>query len=199
MWHLRDVPLCWHPARIYVHALRIRIKQKYSDALGFESIFTYPVGLLIFPTGITWAVGWLVNQCTIPLSEHTHIPPKKALLCAITVSISTITYTYAIYWSNYPVVMMVKSCNILSVILVSVLCSRVKDQKLKLGSKKILVGVLVTLGIVVFKYYDQEGAVDGEKKTEVLGIVLLIISLLADGFLPDFQAEIKSVHKPQAM
>lgn len=95
--------------------------------------------------------------------------------------------------------MMVKSCNILSVILVSVLCSRVKDQKLKLGSKKILVGVLVTLGIVVFKYYDQEGAVDGEKKTEVLGIVLLIISLLADGFLPDFQAEIKSVHKPQAM
>ncbi|MFY7862150.1 MAG: hypothetical protein ACOVP5_07965 [Chitinophagales bacterium] len=29
--------------------------------------------------------------------------------------------------------------------------------------------------------------------------MLLIISLLADGFLPDFQAEIKSVYKPLPM
>ena len=47
--------------------------------------------------------------------------------------------------------MMFKSCNILSVILVGVLCSRVKDKKLKLGLKKIVIGVLVTLGIVMFK------------------------------------------------
>jgi hypothetical protein len=52
--------------------------------------------------------------------------------------------------------MMVKSCNILSVILVGVLCSRVKDKKLKLGAKKIVVGVLVSAGIVMFKYYDPE-------------------------------------------
>lgn len=32
-----------------------------------------------------------------------------------------------------------------------------------------------------------------------MGIVLLVASLLADGFLPDFQAEIKSVYKPQPM
>jgi hypothetical protein len=32
-----------------------------------------------------------------------------------------------------------------------------------------------------------------------VGIVLLIVSLLADGFLPDFQAEIKSVYKPLPM
>lgn len=32
-----------------------------------------------------------------------------------------------------------------------------------------------------------------------MGIVLLVVSLLADGFLPDFQAEIKSVYKPQPM
>ena len=50
--------------------------------------------------------------------------------------------------------MMFKSCNILSVILVGVLCSRVKDKKLKLGLKKIVIGVLVTLGIVMFKVAD---------------------------------------------
>ena len=67
---------------------------------------------------------------------------------------STLTYTYAIYLTNYPVVMMFKSCNILSVILVGVLCSRVVDHRLKLGPKKIAVGVLVTLGIVIFKFFD---------------------------------------------
>ena len=114
-------------------------------------------------------------------------------------AISTLTYTYAIYLTNYPVVMMFKSCNILSVILVGVLCSRVKDKKLKLGTKKLVIGVLVTLGIVFFKLFDPEAAAKDEKKTEVVGIVLLVVSLLADGFLPDFQAEIKSKYKPQPM
>jgi len=54
--------------------------------------------------------------------------------------------------------MMVKSCNILSVVLVGVLCSRVRDDKLKLGSKKIIVGVVVTLGIILFKYFDPQNA-----------------------------------------
>ena len=91
------------------------------------------------------------------------------------------------------------SCNILSVILVGVLCSRVKDKNMKLGAKKIVIGVVVTLGIIMFKYFDPEGAKNTEKKTEVMGIVLLFISLLADGFLPDFQAEIKTVYKPSPM
>jgi solute carrier family 35 (UDP-galactose transporter), member B1 len=54
--------------------------------------------------------------------------------------------------------MMFKSCNILSVILVGVLCSRVKDKKLKLGMKKIIVGIIVTAGIIVFKVFDPESA-----------------------------------------
>ena len=74
----------------------------------------------------------------------------------MTVAISTLTYTYAIYLTNFPVVMMFKSCNILSVILVGVMCSRVKDKKLKLGLKKIIIGVLVTLGIVLFKVADPK-------------------------------------------
>jgi hypothetical protein len=31
----------------------------------------------------------------------------------------------------------------------------------------------------------------------MLGIILLVISLVADGFLPDFQAVIKSEYKPR--
>ena len=87
--------------------------------------------------------------------------------------------------------MMFKSCNILSVILVGVFCSGVRNKQLKLGPKKIVVGVLVTLGIVLFKYFDPEAKAD-EKKSEILGIVLLVVSMVADGFLPDFQAVIKT-------
>jgi drug/metabolite transporter (DMT)-like permease len=153
----------------------------------------------VFPYGITWLIGAFINHFNIKPEERTNIPMKNALVCGITVSISTFTYTYAVYLTNYPVVMMFKSCNIISVILVGVLCSRVIDKKLKLGSKKIVVGVLVTLGIILFKWFDPEAAKKEEKTTEIGGIALLIVSLLADGFLPDFQAEIKSKYKPLPM
>lgn len=154
---------------------------------------------MIFPCGITYIIGALVNYFQIPKDQRTNIPHKNSAICGLTVAISTLTYTYAIYLTNFPVVMMFKSCNILSVILVGVMCSRVKDKKLKLGTKKIVVGVLVTLGIILFKVTDPNSFKEDGKKTELVGIVLLIVSLLADGFLPDFQAEIKSEYKPQPM
>lgn len=164
-----------------------------------EEIFTWPAGFLIFPCAITWMIGELFNRYQISSQDRVEIPAKNSFYCAVTVAISTLTYTYAIYLSNFPVVMMVKSCNILSVILVGVLCSRVKDKKLHLATKKIIVGVVVTIGIIMFKAFDPETRQKEEKKTEIMGIVLLLASLLADGFLPDFQAEIKSVYKPQPM
>ncbi len=57
---------------------------------------------------------------------------------------------------SFPLTIMVKSCNILSVILVGVLCSRVTDKKLKLGKKKIIIAIVVSIGIVMFRFYDPE-------------------------------------------
>jgi len=51
----------------------------------------------------------------------------------------------------------------------------------------------------MFKFFDPESNDKEKKKTEIMGIILLLVSLLADGFLPDFQAVIKSVYKPQPM
>lgn len=81
---------------------------------------------------------------------------------------------------------MVKSCSILSVIIVGVFCSRVRDQHNKLGKNKLVVGALVTLGIFLFNYFAVNKS--GDKATTLLGVILLLISLVADGFLPDFQA-----------
>jgi hypothetical protein len=76
------------------------------------------------------------------------------MICAFFVLVGGITFNYAIKWTSYPIVITAKSCNILSVILVSVFCSRVTDKKLKLGGKKIIVGFLVSVGILLFKYFD---------------------------------------------
>lgn len=67
---------------------------------------------------------------------------------------STVSYTYAIKYTNFPVVMMVRSCNILSVVLVGVLFTGVKDTALKLGKRKVIVAALATAGMIIFKVFD---------------------------------------------
>lgn len=86
----------------------------------------------------------------------------------------------------------------MSVILVGVLCSRVTDRQLKLGPKKILVAIVVTIGIIMFRFFDPEADFSSKegKKTEMFGLLLLLASLMSDGFLPDFQAEVKEKFKP---
>ena len=96
----------------------------------------------------------------------------------------------AVYFTSFPIVMLIKSCNIVSVVVVGVFCSRVRDKSLALGPKKILVASLISLGIILYNFGGDTR--HQEKATDVLGLTLLFISLIADGFLPDFQAVIKT-------
>jgi drug/metabolite transporter (DMT)-like permease len=89
--------------------------------------------------------------------------------------------------TSFPVVMAFKSCNILSILLVAILCTRVRDKKLNLGPKKIIIGLIISLGVFLFSYFEPEQK-DRTQESQIFGIVLLFVSLLADGFLPDFQA-----------
>jgi len=105
------------------------------------------------------------------------------------------TYNKAILYSSFSVAIMIKSCSLLSVILVGVFCSRVKDESVKLGIQKIRIGVIASIGIILFNCF-KDSSNDSDKPLNILGIILLLISLLGDGFLPDFQAEIKTKYKP---
>jgi len=78
------------------------------------------------------------------------------MICGLIVLISGLTFNYAIVWTSYPIVTIGKSCNILSVILVGTCCSRVTDARLKLSPKKIVVGLMASLGIISFKFFDPE-------------------------------------------
>ena len=91
---------------------------------------------------------------------------------------------------------MFESCSIVPVVLVGVFCSRVKDQKLKLGPKKIIVTAIITFGILLFEFFDPETRSRATQQ-EFIGILFLLFHFVAEGFLPDLQAEIKANFKPQ--
>jgi len=90
------------------------------------------------------------------LGERTIIPEKKSFVCGLIIFISTITYTYASAMTSFPVVMAFKACNILSILVVAISCTRVKEKHLKLGPKKLIVGSFVALGVFFFSFFDPE-------------------------------------------
>ena len=63
------------------------------------------------------------------------------------------TYNKAVQEASFPAVVMVKSCSLLSVIIVAVFCSRVKEKSLKLGRSKVWIGIIVTFGIFLFNFF----------------------------------------------
>lgn len=104
------------------------------------------------------------------------------------------TYNQAVVYASFPAVVMAKSCSLLSVIIVGVFFSRVKDSKLKLTHQKLLIGFVATIGIIVFNFFkkQEKDAVDQPLSLFSIGNLYLILSLIGDGFLPDFQAVLKS-------
>jgi hypothetical protein len=63
------------------------------------------------------------------------------------------TYNQAVIYASFPAIVMAKSCSLLSVIIVGVFFTRVKDKKLQLTHKKLLIGFLATIGIIFFNFF----------------------------------------------
>jgi len=113
-------------------------------------MFDSPITVIWAQSAVAWLLGFIVN--TFFSKEHTKMPVSNLIACAIIVIISTHTYILAIYITNFPIVMMVKSCNLISVVFVGVFCSRVKDKSLQLGTKKIIVAFFITCGIILYNF-----------------------------------------------
>ena len=143
----------------------------------------------------SWILGAIYNRVMCPKEELIHIPWHHGFKCGGAVVTITVAYSYAIKFMNFPVVMMIRSCSLLSVVIVGVLFTGVSDTALKLGNRKIVVAIVVTIGMIIFKVFDPNQKKD-DHKTELLGVALMIVSLLGEGFLPDFQAVIKQNYKP---
>jgi hypothetical protein len=129
------------------------------------------------------------------------LPWRKCLPASGIINLNMFTYNQAVVSASFPAVLMAKSCSLLSVIIVGVFFSRVKDKKLKLTYKKLGIGVIATFGIILFNFFKitESGSMDRPIVLWSLGNLFLIVSLIGDGFLPDFQAALKSEYKPSTM
>lgn len=109
------------------------LKQKYLNRFdSTQAYFTNPQGLIVMEKFIVFSFGLVYNRAFLPSQNQSKIPAKNSIICAFFIFLSSLTNNYAIIMVSYPIVVMFKSCNILSVILVGVICSRVKSKSLKL-------------------------------------------------------------------
>lgn len=150
-WHLYLLLDLRGASRKNVISFLLSSKTPYSITNTVEwDTFESPIALLYIPCSVAWLFGFIVNHFFY--KDHTAMPATNLIACAIMVCISTHTYMVAIYLTNFPIVMLVKSCNIVSVVLVGVFCSRVKDKNLALGPKKIIIACLISSGIILYNF-----------------------------------------------
>lgn len=137
-----------------------RIKKSYYDDFhGFvkkksDKAIQCPEGLILVPAALTWLLIRIYNYFFI--HDAVRIPNKNSFYCGACVFASTFTYTHAVIQTSYPVVLMFKSSNILSVLMVGIFCSRVKEKKLKLEKSKLIVGAVMTVGVIFYNFFDPE-------------------------------------------
>lgn len=84
------------------------------------------------------------------------LPMRNCIAISGIVNLNLFTFNQAVIRASFPAVVMAKSCSLLSVILVGVFCSRVKDSKLKLTQKKLIIGLVATVGIIFFNMSKQK-------------------------------------------
>ena len=110
--------------------------------------------MLFFPFAFAWIIASIhVNQF---VQNKVAIPLKKTLSVGTLVNVSTIFSYMSVQKTSFPVVMLFETCAIVPVVLVGIFCSRVKDKKVKLGPKKMIVTAITTVGIIIFKFFDPE-------------------------------------------
>ena len=146
------------------------------------------MGIIFLPFVIAWWMGAIYNHFFI--QEKVTIPRKNCIMTSSAIVVASIFSLFAIQRTSFPVVVMFESCSIVPVVVIGVFCSRVRDQQLKLGPKKLIVTSIIVIGILLFQFFDPE-TWEREGKQQFLGFVFLLFHFIAEGFLPDLQAEIK--------
>lgn len=93
--------------------------------------------------------------------------------------------------------MMFKSCNVLSALFINALCSTISKKTETVSRRKLVIGLTVALGVVLYSLAGAQNHRD--KPINKYGLLLLVTSLICDGLLPDFQAEIKVKYNPSSI
>lgn len=88
--------------------------------------------------------------------KSTTLPWQRCVPISAIINVNMFTYNQAVIYASFPAVVMAKSCSLLSVIIIGVFFSQVKDSKLKLTHKKLVIGIVATIGIIMFNFFKQQ-------------------------------------------
>lgn len=84
------------------------------------------------------------------------IPLKETIRLGVLYTINVATLNFSLYYIPYPVRVVGDKLGYLTAVLVGVFFTRIaKESKFKLGTEKIVIAVMITIGTLIFASYYQ--------------------------------------------
>mmetsp|Transcript_63918 Transcript_63918/g.71430 ORF Transcript_63918/g.71430 Transcript_63918/m.71430 type:complete len:481 (-) Transcript_63918:6-1448(-) len=126
----------------------------------------------------------------------TTIPPSRFAILGLTSMGSTFTSVRSLRYVIYPIQVLAKSCKPVPVMLMGTLMGKRYDLRKYMNVVMIVIGVAFFMG----GGDNSKGKDDGEEKSsssQILGILLLFISLCFDGGTGAYEDKLMSVHSVQ--
>lgn len=90
--------------------------------------FRITAGFIMVERFLNYLFGLIYRHFTLSRQQRTDIPTKNSSITGFMIFLSSIVMTESMYLVSYPFIIMSKSCNLISVILVGLLCSRVRSK-----------------------------------------------------------------------
>ncbi|KRX01806.1 hypothetical protein PPERSA_00516 [Pseudocohnilembus persalinus] len=154
----------------------------YNDEHNLEK-FTFGFGIQIIQSFLAIIMGFILTRGEPEVPEKQQMGQIDQAKMGLFGCVSMLGSNYALSYVSYPVQALFKSCKVLSVLLVGLLFGKTKYRFLQY-----LTGILVTLGVFGFNFMNSKSG----GNTQILGLVLLMISLLSDGLMAEEQNSARS-------
>lgn len=141
---------------------------------------------MLIPSLISWLVATHINkQKTI----RTQIPDQNIITASLFIIVTLLISTKAAFLAGFPLALIFKSCNIISIAPTWNLLHSNGESLEGLKKNYIPKTILMLIALSAFVFAQSEVSKFGY--SEIIGAILLIASLFLDGFVPIWQNKIK--------
>ncbi|KAG2379579.1 hypothetical protein C9374_006696 [Naegleria lovaniensis] len=121
--------------------------------------------------------------------RHSNVPQLYFIAASFAYVIATSSSNAALLYVNYPTQVLAKSCKMIPVMVMGMLVARKKYE-----ISRIVAVVMTTIGISIFMIdrFGHKHSHDGPHDNNFWGLILLVVSLAADGFTNSIQDLMKN-------
>lgn len=135
-------------------------------------------------------IGFTYNRL-FPPAVRVNIPPRVMIKQSALMCTSSYLVNSALSYVSFVLLSMVKSCSLLSVVIVGVFFTSVKSKQNQMHYTKIIVASLIVTGTLIFQIAGNKTIEESSPINQLIGFGMLFVSLICDGVLPDLQSRMK--------